>query len=515
MKHSRPAHLSPYDKRQSLLYLLKKHNVTCFVETGTYRGETVAFLEPEVECIHSIELDDALYRTARQRFVGKPRIRCWHGCSGTLLAEVINQCWGPILFWLDGHYSGGNTALGEEVSPILKEIAQISQSPNADQHCILIDDVRLFDGISYPSLSDTLAFIDRHLPHHHVEVYNDMMFVEPPADVSQMSDEGLSLAYRYAPRKIISRNQSYQLYCGPNYDRDAAWRAGYQDADCVSSVYASKACRFGNSVQQWKNLLGIALHHDLRRIYLPGFWWIKQGVFTLACGIEVVNQTNAIMADEEVILSGLFYNIDSLQTFSSIQHTHVDAIEHLRGSLLVQPSGDVLESSHLVIHIRAGDIFTGRKIHPLYGQPPLAFYLNVLASENWQKVTLVAENAASPVWAPLVAYCHEHYSCEVRVGQALSEDISFLLRAHTIVTANGTFSPGLSCLSPYWQRVITFESDFPSWGNNNFRWEIWKDSLGDYHASILSRNWANRPEQRDMMLNYQKEKICKFSEQGI
>ena len=498
---------SATDKRQTLLYLLKKHAVKHFVETGTYRGGTVDALKNHVESVNTIELDEKLFLFSHQRFANQKHIKCWHGSSGNLLATALKQCAGPALIWLDGHFSGGDTARGDEVSPILKEILHVAACHEVSKHVILIDDVRLFDGKDYPLLRDTLELISRHLPNHRTEVYRDMIFVEPACDWNMISDDALLLGYRFAPRKLISTNSSYLLFLGHNFDREAAWRAGYQDSDCVSSVLINHACRFGNSIQQWKNAVGVALNHGLRRIYTPGYWWMKSGIFTLDNGLEVVNQANTVMSDEEVILSGQFYDIKHLCTFSSAQLTHAAAIQLLGENVRIKPDGEALPENHLVIHIRAGDIFTSKRVHPRYGQPPLAFYINVLECGQWNHVTLIAENDANPVWQPLLDYCQERYTCDFRVGKKLEDDIGFLLRAQSIVIARGTFASGLSCLMHHWKKVITFESPLVDWGIDHIKVETWVDAHDDYRNQLLSANWANTPAQRQMMLRYPTAKI--------
>lgn len=493
---------SATDKRQTLLYLLKKHALRHFVETGTYRGDTVAALSSHVESVNTIELDEKLFLAAQQRFSHQSHIKCWHGCSGKLLGDLLNQCKEPALISLDGHYSGGITALADEVSPILREILHVAESDHAAKHVILIDDVRLFDGKDYPLLSDTLGWIARHLPQHKIEVYLDRIFVEPQCDLSQITDEALALGFQHAPRKIISDDGTYQLLMGENFDRVAAWKAGFQDSDCVSAVYVSNACNLGNSIQQFKFALGVAMHHGLHRVYLPCFWWLNEGSICLGNGIEIINAANMVMSDEEVFLVGDFFDISGLREFSSVNITHAQAIKLVNSYILVNPNGSILADNHLVIHIRAGGIFTNKKVYLDDGQPPLSFYLNILNSHDWKQVTLVSENGSNPVWRPLINHCKGRFPCEVREGMALRDDIGFLLRASTFVPAYGTFASGISCLSPYWKKVITFDSPFPSWGNHNFICEMWSDQEGIYREKILSRNWRNTSEQRDMMLNY-------------
>jgi len=68
---------------------------------------------------------------------------------------MLQDSSGRILFWLDGHYSGEGTACGDQVSPILQELDLIKAHPRRD-HCILIDDSRLFTGVDgYPTLKAT------------------------------------------------------------------------------------------------------------------------------------------------------------------------------------------------------------------------------------------------------------------------------------------------------------------------------------------------------------------------
>ncbi|MDD3159854.1 MAG: hypothetical protein PHQ98_02720, partial [Candidatus ainarchaeum sp.] len=56
----------------------------------------------------------------------------------------------PAIFWLDAHYSGGNTAKGKQNSPILQELNLIFKSKL--NHIILIDDANYFGTKGYPTI---------------------------------------------------------------------------------------------------------------------------------------------------------------------------------------------------------------------------------------------------------------------------------------------------------------------------------------------------------------------------
>lgn len=150
MFRGRPVPCPPHRKRSAVASELRRHRLSVFVETGTYRGDTVAHLAGLVERAISIELDPTLADLARKRFRSRPHVEIRTGDSAIELPGVVASLDQPALFWLDGHFSGGPTA-DSGSSPILDEIEAIMQSPL--QHVILVDDIRLFDGSDgYPDL---------------------------------------------------------------------------------------------------------------------------------------------------------------------------------------------------------------------------------------------------------------------------------------------------------------------------------------------------------------------------
>ena len=97
-----------------------------------------------------------------------------HGDSAVLLSSVIKDIPEPVIFWLDGHYSGGKTAKGESECPIWSELDQIitRQLP----HIILIDDARCFIGKQdYPTIEELQRyFVDKNI-NHSFEVKDDII----------------------------------------------------------------------------------------------------------------------------------------------------------------------------------------------------------------------------------------------------------------------------------------------------------------------------------------------------
>lgn len=130
--------------------LFKKYPNKWFVETGTYKGDGVqCAIEAGFQGIISTELSSALFNHCKNRKYEfgnrkeKPMVALLCGTSVDNLPHMISDIKEPITFWLDAHYSEGCTAKGDEMSPILKELAIIGNHP-IKTHTILIDDRRHF-----------------------------------------------------------------------------------------------------------------------------------------------------------------------------------------------------------------------------------------------------------------------------------------------------------------------------------------------------------------------------------
>ncbi len=166
-------------KRKVLDAYLKQYGLTEFIETGTYLGDTLAYMGRHRHVrATSIELDADYYQAAKRRFAKYLNITLLHGDSGDLLPELVSGLNTPTLFWLDGHFSGGKTAKGKQYTPISLELQAILDS-SVKGHVILIDDARCFDGShGYPHLDRLLEFI-RTRNTYNIEVSADIIRLTP------------------------------------------------------------------------------------------------------------------------------------------------------------------------------------------------------------------------------------------------------------------------------------------------------------------------------------------------
>lgn len=130
-----------------------------FIETGTFYGQSVNVMRRHFDHVVSIELCDALFEYNLKSFRRCVNVRIIHGDSASKLHEAIDSVRGNILYWLDGHYSGEGTAIGEKASPIRKELAIIRERYRKGD-CILIDDARMFTGDGgYPPINEVIGVL--------------------------------------------------------------------------------------------------------------------------------------------------------------------------------------------------------------------------------------------------------------------------------------------------------------------------------------------------------------------
>lgn len=169
----------PPVKRKVLSSYLRKYNLRRFVETGTHLGDTLACIaqDPNIQCT-SIELAEAYFSKAQARFSSNDNVQVLHGDSGVLLPALVKELDEPSMFWLDGHWSGGETGRADQDTPISTELDAVLESPVKD-HVILIDDARCLDGTNgYPHLDELLRTV-REQSSYACEVSADIIRLTP------------------------------------------------------------------------------------------------------------------------------------------------------------------------------------------------------------------------------------------------------------------------------------------------------------------------------------------------
>lgn len=166
-------------KQAVIRQFAQKYGIQYLVETGTCHGDMVAAMQKEFKKIISIELADQYYREVCERFKGVANVELIHGDSGREIAGVVARLPGPAIFWLDGHYSGGDTARGDNDTPVNEELRAIL-APGRPNHVVLIDDARCFGtSPAYPTLEQVRQLVQSLRPGWRVEVETDSIRIFP------------------------------------------------------------------------------------------------------------------------------------------------------------------------------------------------------------------------------------------------------------------------------------------------------------------------------------------------
>lgn len=170
LKPALPTHA---EKQAVLRHYARKHGLKVLIESGTCHGDMVAAMQTEFTRIFSVELSPEFRAGSAKRFAGVAHVEIILGDSATALAGILERVKEPALFWLDGHYSGGNTARGANDTPVFEELTQIYRSGET-RHVVLIDDARLFGtDPAYPTLADLETFARKLNPGVKMEVAGD------------------------------------------------------------------------------------------------------------------------------------------------------------------------------------------------------------------------------------------------------------------------------------------------------------------------------------------------------
>lgn len=166
----------PHEIKQIIIeHYQKVSGYNILIETGTYFGDMVEAQRDNFVKIYSIELSKEYWKRAVERFKKYKHIEIVNGDSGKILSQITAHLTAPAIFWLDGHYSAGHTAMGDKECPILEEVDSIYKHSNL-KHVLLIDDARLFTGQNdYPKVSELTLYIQSKNPAYRLVLKDDVL----------------------------------------------------------------------------------------------------------------------------------------------------------------------------------------------------------------------------------------------------------------------------------------------------------------------------------------------------
>lgn len=275
-----------------------------------------------------------------------------------------------------------------------------------------------------------------------------------------------------------------------------------------SAVVLTELGMFGNMCRRLANGLSLVSALGSSSIAVPSDVIFHEGIFRsgsheigqnqrLWFGAAPTSRSNKIVS----LLVGDMFHSHEFDKPSTVQHVNL-AWETLNNLLLGTSKSEPFDSRTLAVHLRGGDVFGPRKPQA-YGQPPLAFYEFVLRHSNWKSVVIVHQDHSNPVLPEIQELCRKlNLKFELQSGSVV-EDIAALLKAETVVAGRGTFIPAVANLSRHCRRVFYFE-DKCNLVPRRTGIELIRvsDQEKTYKEAILSNNWQNTPEQRELMMSY-------------
>jgi len=122
-------------------FLKNGMGLDCFVEGGTFTGGTAKSMSNKFKKVYTIEKSEIMYEKAKDNLKDISNVTMLKGDTREHLKNIMENN-DNILFWLDAHWSGGDTYGEEDECPLLEELKIIFEYDK--NYVVLIDDARLF-----------------------------------------------------------------------------------------------------------------------------------------------------------------------------------------------------------------------------------------------------------------------------------------------------------------------------------------------------------------------------------
>lgn len=167
-----------YTKFRQIKSIQEKTSSTVFIETGTYRGVTTKRCSSLFDKIYTIELDEKLAVEAAAYLADKKHVEVIQGDALEALPKILEDDGvNNVLIFLDGHFSGGETACSNLPEPAIEELKIISKYSRKVKG-IVIDDFRLFGTEhGFPTKSELIKAAEGYFDGYEIIVHLDQLII--------------------------------------------------------------------------------------------------------------------------------------------------------------------------------------------------------------------------------------------------------------------------------------------------------------------------------------------------
>jgi hypothetical protein len=293
-----------------------------------------------------------------------------------------------------------------------------------------------------------------------------------------------------------------------SFRKDPIYLVGnFKDNNIISQIEALEimgSMRFGNAVVALSNAYSLTKKFNIKILIIhDDFEWF-QDCITIN-GIQIIKK-KLIDTSNKLVLKSNFFHVKTLSSLYEKNFSMYDMLQELKsGFNFTRYSINDNSANCLWIHFRSGDIFRGNNPHPLYGQPPLAFYKKIINERKWKSINLVFEDMGNPCLSSLIKYFTDTKQEFQLFSSDLKSDIEHLLMAQNLIIARGTFIIPIIDISDNIKTIYGFCEDGlkkckSSSNKFNFKVNMYKDGNGQYQDILKS--WNNSEEQRQKMLEY-------------
>jgi len=170
------------------LKLARLNNATVFIETGTSHGRTTRWASNHFDSVFTIERAESLYDLHKEELARLKGVKPLLGDSREVLPSIVAEIGDrKAVFWLDGHWCGGQTAGAGDECPLMDELACLSGRMG---DIILIDDARYFlcapphphKPLEWPTISDIVEAFSALHRRPYIQIIDDVIFAIPDED---------------------------------------------------------------------------------------------------------------------------------------------------------------------------------------------------------------------------------------------------------------------------------------------------------------------------------------------